>query len=185
MSAAPKKSKPARARVSRRRNDNDIAERLLEGEKVVAEARISDFIYWRCLAVLAFAVLVGVLLAVELGALFLVVALIMAVHATILKSILLMVVTNKRVLVRYGILQVDVVDIHFDKVESMELERMITGYMMGYANVVVMGTGNRYIVIPFVANGPQLRRAYNEMTLNRTAEGPPTPVIIVEDEQAG
>ena len=77
----------------------------------------------------------------------------------------MLVVTNKRLLVRYGILQIDAVDIHFDKIESVELERMIPGYIMGYSNIVIMGTGQRYMVIPFVANGPELRRAYNEQVL--------------------
>jgi hypothetical protein len=97
----------------------------------------------------------------------------------------MLVVTNKRVLARYGLLQVDVVDIHFDKIESMELERMLPGYIMGYSNIVVMGTGNRFIVIPYVANGIQLRRAYNERVLNKSAEDPPVPVVVVEAKQQG
>ncbi len=101
----------------------------------------------------------------ELGILLAVVAVLMAIYATILKEILMLVVTNKRVLVRYGILQIDVVDIHFDKVESVELERMLPGYLIGYANVVIMGTGNRYIVIPYVANAVDIRRVYNEQVL--------------------
>ena len=85
--------------------------------------------------------------------------------ALLVKEILLMVLTNKRVLVRYGILQVDVVDMRFSKIESIELERMIPGYILGYANVVLMGTGNRYVVIPFVDNALEFRRAYNKLTL--------------------
>ena len=77
----------------------------------------------------------------------------------------MLVLTNKRVLVRYGLLQMEVVDIRFNKIESVELERMPTGMMMGYATIVIMGTGNRYISIPYVANGRRIRRAYNEMVL--------------------
>jgi hypothetical protein len=36
---------------------------------------------------------------------------------------------------------------------------------MGYSNVVLMGTGSRFIVIPYVANGVAVRRAYNEAVL--------------------
>jgi hypothetical protein len=32
---------------------------------------------------------------------------------------------------------------------------------------VITGTGNRYIAIPYVANGIEIRRAFNEMTLNK------------------
>ncbi|MCK5284227.1 MAG: PH domain-containing protein [Alphaproteobacteria bacterium] len=143
----------------------DFQERLLKGEKIVEQARINPAIYWQSVCVFILAVLVGLFVVKELGLLLVVVAGLMAFYAFIKKSILLLVVTNKRILVRYGILQVDVVDIHFDKVESVELERMLTGYIMGYSNVIIMGTGNRFMVIPYVANGVEIRRAYNELVL--------------------
>ena len=146
--------------------DDALAERLLDGEEIVAQAVIHRGIYWQSAAVFILSVLVALILAIELGVLLAVVSGLMALYAMMKKSILMFVVTNKRILVRYGILQVDVVDIHFDKVESIELERMLPGYIMGYSNIIAMGTGNRYIAIPYVQNGPQLRRAYNELVLN-------------------
>lgn len=143
----------------------DMGEMLVKGEKVVERAVIHNGIYWRSIAVMVLSVFVGLVFAVELGFLLAVVSLIMFVLATLHKEVIFFILTNKRVLVRYGLLQVDVVDIRFDKIESVELERMMTGYIMGYSNVVVMGTGNRYIVIPFVANGVEIRRAYNRMVL--------------------
>lgn len=138
---------------------------LVKGEQIVEQAVIHSLgIYWKGLAVLAFAVLVG-LLVFELGVLLAVTAIIMLIYATIKKEILMLVLTNKRMLFRYGILQVDVVDIRFSKIESVELERMPPGYIMGYSNVVIMGTGQRFVVIPYVANGPEIRQAYNRMTL--------------------
>jgi Bacterial membrane flanked domain. len=145
--------------------DQTIQERLVPGENIVASARIHPGIYWQSAAVLFFAVLVYLFIVKELGFLLVAVALLMALYETIKKNILMLVVTNKRVLARYGILQVDVVDMHFDKIESIEMERMPPGYLMGYANVVLMGTGNRHIVIPYVANAAELRRAYNEQVL--------------------
>lgn len=159
------KSAQQASSAPRKRRDSDITERLLKGERIIKTATIHDGIYWRSAAVFILAVLVALFIVKELGILLAVVSLMMALYATILKSILMLVVTNKRILVRYGILQVDVVDIHFDKIESVELERMLPGYLMGYANVVIMGTGNRFIVIPYVANGIEIRRAYNEQVL--------------------
>ncbi len=152
-------------KLKARRYKTDISDMLVSGETVVERAVIHDGIYWQSLAVLLISVVVGLFIAVELGMLLAVVALLMFAYATVRKEILLMVLTNKRILVRYGILQVDVVDIRFNKIESIELERMATGYLMGYANVVVMGTGNRYIVIPYVANGNEIRRGFNRLTL--------------------
>lgn len=147
------------------RRDSDIAEMLLKDEEIILSGRIHPAIYWKAVAVALFSVPVALFIAWELGTLLAVVSLLMFVHATALRLILMVVVTNKRLLTRYGLLQIDVVDVHFDKIESIELERMLPGYMFGYSNVVVMGTGQRYIVIPFVANGPAIRRAFNEITL--------------------
>jgi membrane protein YdbS with pleckstrin-like domain len=140
-------------------------ERLLEGEQVVQTAYISQAIFWQSIAVVVLALIVGLFVAKQLGVLLFIVAVMMAGYAALRRSIYLLVLTNKRVFVRYGILQVDVVDIHFAKIESVELERMPTGYLMGYSNVVVTGTGNRHVVIPYVSNGPEIRRAYNELAL--------------------
>ena len=163
--------------MTKKKSDKDLAvkekagvfsiqERLVKGEEVLVQAEIHWGIYWRAIAVFIFSLIVALVFAIELGILLAVVSVLMGSYAIALKNILLMVVTNKRIFSRYGILQVDVVDVHFDKIESIELERMLPGYLFGYSNVVVMGTGNRYIVIPFVSNGVELRRAYNEITLS-------------------
>lgn len=141
-----------------------INELLVPGEEIVLQGRVHWAIYWRTAAVFLLALIVATQI-VELGVLLLGSAILMLIHAYLKKEILLLVLTNKRVLVRYGILQVDVVDMRFSKIESIELERMIPGYILGYANVVLMGTGNRYVVIPFVDNALEFRRAYNKLTL--------------------
>lgn len=160
MTGSKKQKKPKTVRFKK-----DVDDLLVSGETIIERAVIHDGIYWQSIAVLLISVTVGLFIAVELGMLLAVVALLMFAYATLRKEILLLVLTNKRILVRYGILQVDVVDIRFDKIESIELERMATGYLMGYSNVVVMGTGNRYIVIPYVANGNEIRSGFNRLTL--------------------
>lgn len=150
---------------SKSRRQAAYEERLLTGETVVAQAIIHEGIFWQAAAVFLLSIIVSLFVVMELGVLLAVVSVIMAIYAIIRKEILMLVLTNKRILVRYGMLQIDVVDIHFDKIESLELERMLTGYVMGYSNIVIMGTGQRYIVIPYVANGVEIRRAYNELVL--------------------
>ena len=146
-----------------------IEERLLDGEEIIQHSYIHIGIFWKPVAVLIIALLVGFFIVKELGMLLLITAALMAFYALIKKEILLLVITNKRIFARYGILQVDVVDIHLDKIESLELERMVPGFIMGYANVVIMGTGNRYIVIPYVGNAIAMRRAYNQIALGEGA----------------
>lgn len=172
------KQKPARAKQASR--DFSFKERMVSGEKLIAQARINDGIYWKAIAVFVLAVFVALSLAVELGAVLAAAAVCLGIYAVFMKEILLLAITNKRVFARYGLMQVDVVDIHFDKIESVELERMLPGYLLGYASVVIVGTGGRMIVIPYVSNGPQLRRAYNELTLGGR-EGGALPADVAAD----
>lgn len=44
---------------------------------------------------------------------------------------------------------------------------MPPGQIFGYANVIIMGTGRRYIRIPFVGNAIEFRRMYDELSLKR------------------
>lgn len=144
----------------------DTQSMLVEGEQLIDEAIIHNGIYWPSCAVLLLALIFTLAVAPQLGIFLAIVAILMFVHATAKKEILFFALTNKRIFVRYGILQVDVVDVQHSKVESIELERMLPGYLMGYANLVIAGTGNRYIVIPYVGNAPEIRRAYNRITLS-------------------
>ncbi|NCT41181.1 MAG: PH domain-containing protein [Alphaproteobacteria bacterium] len=175
-----RRSSGAKAKASSRFSV-DVNSMLVDGETVIEQGVISGGIYWKAIAVLIVSILVALFVVIEIGILLAVVSILMFVHATIMREILLFVLTDRRVFVRYGILQVDVVDIRFSKIESVELERMLPGYILGYANLVVMGTGNRYIVIPFIANGVQIRRRYNEMTL---AEDDPKEVVVVNEKKA-
>ncbi len=145
--------------------DQELKRMMVSGEEVVLRAELHNAIYWKAVAVLGIAVLFLFFVAVPLGVLLLVVGAIMLILAIITKHYLLLAITNKRVLARYGLLQMDVVDIRFSKIESIDLERMLPGHIFGYATVVVMGTGQRFIRIPYIANAEAFRRYHNEITL--------------------
>ena len=146
--------------------DQDLIKSMLvKDEKIVVYGRVHPAIYWKSVAILLLGVLFAIFFAVELGILLAVAALLKFAWVELIRHYLLLVLTDKRFLVRYGVLQVDVTDIRFSKIESIELERMLPGQIFGYANVVVMGTGQRLLRIPYIANAAEIRRAYNEMTL--------------------
>lgn len=142
-----------------------IEDRLVKDEHVLGLSRIHPGIYWQSVVVFILAMAVGLFLAKPLGVLLLVVSLLMSIYAFLRKKFYLIVMTNKRVLVRAGLLMVEVVDIRFDKIESIELEQMLPGFLMGYATMVVMGTGNRYISIPYIGNARYLRKVFSKITL--------------------
>lgn len=144
--------------------DREIAKALVKGEEVILRADLHWAIYWKSIAVLIFALLVFFMIP-QFGILFGIVGVIMLCVAMLTQHYLILAVTNKRVLARYGLLQMDVVDIRLSKIESIDLERMLLGHILGYATVVVMGTGQRVIRVPFIGNADVFRRYYNEMVL--------------------
>ncbi|MGH1455522.1 MAG: PH domain-containing protein [Alphaproteobacteria bacterium] len=144
--------------------DQEIDRMLVKGEEVILRARLHNAIYWKSIAVLIIALLMF-FIASPIGVMLFVVGALMLCVAILTQHFLLLAVTNKRVLARYGLLQMDVVDIRLSKIESIDLERMLPGHIFGYANVVVMGTGNRMIRVSYIGNAEEFRRYYNEMVL--------------------
>ncbi len=145
--------------------DQEIEKILVKGEEILLRAELHGALYWKSVAVLIFALMLGLMIP-TLGVLLGVVGALMLIVAILTQHFLLLAVTNKRVLARYGLLQMDVVDIRLSKIESIDLERMLPGHIFGYANVVVMGTGQRLIRVPYIGNADKFRRFYNEMVLS-------------------
>lgn len=144
--------------------DQEIERMLVKDEEVILRARLHGAIYWKSVAVLIFSVLIF-FIAPPLGIMLMIVGTIMLILSIMTQHFLLLAVTNKRVLARYGLLQMDVVDIRLSKIESIDLERMLPGHIFGYASVVVMGTGMRMLRVPYIGNAEDFRRYYNEMVL--------------------
>ncbi len=157
-------NKQHRKRNIRSDQELELNNMLVKGEKIILCARVHGALYWRSVAVLLIAVVLFFYIP-ALSAVIGAAGVIMLCVAMLTKYYLLLVVTNKRVLARYGLLQMDVVDIRLSRIESIDLERMLLGHIFGYANVVVAGTGQRVIRVPYIANSEAFRRFYNEMVL--------------------
>lgn len=162
------RKKPANRNYGKQniRSDQEIEleNMLVKGEEVVLRAQVHKAIYWRSVCVILIAIALFFYVK-PLSMLIGIAGAVMLCVAILTQHYLLLVVTNKRILARYGLLQMDVVDIRLSKVESIDLERMLLGHIFGYSNVVVAGTGQRVIRVRYVANGEVFRRFYNEMVL--------------------
>jgi hypothetical protein len=148
---------------------------LREGEEVIARAEISVGIYWKTIAVLALAIIIG-LLAWQLGVLLLIVTVLMFLYAFAIRHALFLVVTNQRIFVRAGIIKVDTVQLRLDRIESVEIQRTIPGQIFNYATLMVSGTGAMLAFIPFMSNAQQIRDIIDEMLYKR--EEKPQHVIV-------
>lgn len=145
--------------------EREIRKMLVTGEDILIMGRLHGALYWKPVAVLIFAFLIYFTIP-PFGFLFGMVGVFWLCIAILTKHYLLLAVTSKRILARQGLLQMDVIDIRLSKVESIDLERMLPGHIFGYANVVIMGTGQRLIRVPYVGNADAFRRFFNEMVLS-------------------
>jgi len=143
---------------------------LTPDEKIIHHVTISPGIYWKGFAVLTIAILL-MLLSPVLGLYLAVVSGIMLLIAHLTKHFLLLAATNKRIIMRAGILNLDVIQLRYSKIESVELAWTLIGQFIGYASVVITGTGSRIIIIPFVKDAIAFRNATNEQLIAREESG--------------
>ena len=131
-----------------RQIDPAILSLIKEDEKIIRVAQIHWGIYWKTMAVAVIALLMLISPLFNLGVFMAFVAFVMFTLATLYKNFLLLVLTDKRVFLRYGIIRVDTIQIRHSRIESVETERTIMGQLLGYAAVVIYGTGSRRTAIP-------------------------------------
>ncbi len=145
---------------------HDLPSSLREGEEVLIKGKISNAIFWKACAMLLIALLFG-LIAPPLGYFLCFVAFLGFGYAMLLKSILMIFVTNQRIFFRSGIIKVDTVQVRLERVESVEIQRTIIGHLMNYGTIVLTGTGSRFSYIPFLANATQVRNVIDDLLYKR------------------
>ena len=144
----------------------DLPSALRDGEKVLIKGIISEGIYWKSFAVLMFALLLS-LIAIPLGVFMGIVALLSFTYAALLAKFLLVVVTNERIFFRSGLIKVDTVQVRLERVESVEIQRTITGQFLNYGTVVLTGVGSRYSYIRYLANAAEVRNVIDDLLYQR------------------
>ena len=144
----------------------DLPVALREGEKVLAKGDVSAGIFWKPFGVLCIAMLLT-LIAIPLAVFMLIVASIYFAFVLIMKSVMMLVVTNQRIFFRTGFIKVDTVQVRIEQVESVEIQRTLVGHFLNYGTVVLTGTGTRFSFIPYLANAAHIRNVIDEMLYQR------------------
>ncbi len=150
---------------------SDFPVKMREDEKLLCEAKISQAVYWKPLAIF-FVALLFLLIARNLFLFLAFVALVSYAYFYLVKSSLFLLVTSQRVMFRSGLIKVDTVQLRLDRIESVEIQRTVMGQLLGYATVVITGTGNRFAFVPFVANASQIRDVLDELLYQRDKKPP-------------
>lgn len=143
------------------RSDLYVRTLLRDGETLTLMGQIHYGIYWKA-AALGGLSLILLLSVFNLGVFMLIITALAFAYAALTKHYLLLALTNKNVIIRFGIINLDTVQVQMNRIESVQLARTIMGRLLGYASVVVTGTGNRVMMIPFIANADQFRAALEQ-----------------------
>lgn len=132
---------------------------LIPGEEVIYRTRIS-------LVVFTWPILVGL---VALGVLLLgyrvpaavvfVVALLLFLPKYVAFVTSEFAVTNKRLIVKVGVLRRRIVELQLSKVEAIAVDQSLLGRMLGYGNIVVTGTGGTKEPFRAISGPLKFRRA--------------------------
>lgn len=149
--------------------NRDVFADLRDGEKVLATSVISNGIYWKAAAVFIFAILLLLLSTgmFPLTVFFTLIAVVVFFYCYLQKSILTLIVTNQRIFIRAGIVKIDTVQMRMERIESVEIQKTLIGYMLGYGTVIITGVGNQFAFIPYVENSAEIRNKLDEVLYQR------------------
>ena len=150
---------------------------LAPGEKIVHRAAIS---HWRFLLSYlvggaCFVAAVAVLLLAQnrtdipaaVAAIPLAIGIIVILSALIQRSTTELVLTDRRIITKRGLISRDTVEMNLNKVESLHVNQSLLGRMLDYGDVTVVGTGSSLEPLRGIANPLELR-----IRLGEVAESP-------------
>lgn len=86
-----------------------------------------------------------------------------------------LVITDKRLIAKFGLLSTQSIEIRLGKIESVRVIQGLIGRMLNYGDIVVTGTGSTFDPIRHIANPLAFRTALNQAmdpgTPSETARG--------------
>ena len=84
-----------------------------------------------------------------------------------------LVVTNKRLIVKRGLVSTHSIEIRFEKIETVRVNQGLIGKVFKYGDILVTGTGSTFDPIPAISHPVEFRTALNqEMELSRPGSRP-------------
>ena len=140
---------------------------MTEDENFLTLSRIHGAIYWKGVAVIIFGMLLLPTFATTLGFFLMFVGLVMLVIAHLTRQYLILAASDKRIFIRSGILYADMIEMRYAQIEGIELGINPIGQMFGYGSVIITGTGQRRVIVPFIDDAIGFRKAVNDILVNK------------------
>ncbi|MBA3658105.1 MAG: PH domain-containing protein [Gemmatimonadales bacterium] len=159
-----------------------LDEHLLPGERIVYRARLHPLLFGAPIVILVLgAVAAGALQYFVqdywyVGAAIAAMGLILLIGPAVRYATTEFAVTDKRVLAKVGLLRRRSLETLLSKVEAVEVHQDLTGRMLGYGTVTVIGTGGTRETFPMISAPLELRRQVQTQIVagdNRRPAAPP------------
>jgi uncharacterized membrane protein YdbT with pleckstrin-like domain len=144
-------------------------EKILEpNERIIHRAYVHWIVYAKPLVL--FALAIGVLALSDgtpgwlvAGYVLVVISGLMALSAWIERMTTEIAVTNQRVILKWGLIRRDTIEINASKVESVDVRQSVLGRLLNYGTITVRGTGGNLNPLKRVAAPLLLRRAVSRI----------------------
>jgi len=72
-----------------------------------------------------------------------------------------MAMTNKRIIVKKGLISRDTLELNISKIESVAVKQGIIGRILGYGTVIISGTGGVRNTLPCISKPMELQSRFN------------------------
>lgn len=82
-----------------------------------------------------------------------------------------LVITNKKIISKFGFIKRDTIELLLPKIESIQVKQSILGRILNYGSIVISGAGTPKAPVPGIANPIEFRKkfmAVQESTINNT-----------------
>jgi uncharacterized membrane protein YdbT with pleckstrin-like domain len=135
-----------------------IENQLLQGEQVEYKAQVHWIIYARGLFLIASGFILFLGRVEVLPTILIALGTIALCWAFIQQSTTELAITNKRVITKFGVLRRHTFEQQLSKVEGTNLDQGIIGRIVGYASIVVRGTGGGQTPIPYIGRPDVFKR---------------------------
>jgi uncharacterized membrane protein YdbT with pleckstrin-like domain len=140
-----------------------IREILRPDEKLLATGNIHWIIYWPAIALMALAVIALIVLGLAsivgriIFVLLALAAIFFAIKEWLQQWITEIAVTDRRVIVKTGLIRRHTAEMNMDKVESVTVYQSVLGRLLGYGSVHVRGTGEGLEHLDYISSPILLR----------------------------
>ncbi len=141
-----------------------VSNSLLPGERVMHQTHLHKIMFFWPVVLALVGLGMGALSPPTSGAL-LIVSLIYALSTYLRYSSSEFAVTDKRVIIKVGLVQRRTLEMLLAKVEAISVDQGIGGRILGYGSIVVVGTGGTKEAFEKIADPLEFRRAVQAATV--------------------